>query len=223
MPPKVPALLLDHAHPVFQPYDTEFATRLSWKLCGCVVCQRFRRLKYREAADKWTIGRTPPEIKEKYDAEIKALEEGPSANSSDKDGDGDGGDGRAGPKKGITAPGPSRRSPRVPWLPTPPQSADDPPHKPRGRKRRRNPEENDEEKNRPRKIRVWFIAAREDFAAKNALSNRLPEKRQKRRWAQDFDDEVEENKEQPSKTHATTTTRTGRRPTPYRPRQPVTV
>lgn len=109
---------------------------------------------------KWPIGRTPPEVNEKYDAEIKALEAAPSADSSDNDGDGDGGDGRVGPKEGITALGPRRRSPRVPCLHTLPQSTDDPPPKPRGRKRRRKTK-------RERIDTERFVCAREDFAAKN--------------------------------------------------------
>lgn len=159
--------------------------------------QKVRRLKYCEAADEWPIGRTPPNVKEKYDAEVKALDEALSADSSDNDNDGNGHGGhgdhgsRVGPKQGIPAlgPRPAAGHPEFPGSRPPPQSADDLPPKPRGRNRRRR-RRNPEGRRRRKKIdSERFVCGsslqREDSAAKNALSNRLTRKRQKRRWTQE--------------------------------------
>ncbi|KAL9025673.1 MAG: hypothetical protein Q9196_005543, partial [Gyalolechia fulgens] len=62
--------------PVFEkPYDEEFATKLAQALSSLVdVVQRVRRVIYHEAADEWPIGYTPPEVKERRRAELRALE-----------------------------------------------------------------------------------------------------------------------------------------------------
>ena len=77
--------------PVFKnsTHDEEhFAITLSRKLYAIQVEQIVRRVMYRQAADEWPIGHTPPEVKEQYEAEMKAREE-QAENSSSKDDDDD--------------------------------------------------------------------------------------------------------------------------------------
>ena len=177
--------------PVFEAaYNREFAATLSQILHGTVLGHRARRIKYRELADEWPIGRTPPEVKRKYEDEIKAREELEVATSDDSShgDDGDGDDGRVDPKKGVSAPDPPCRLRHALWLPTPPQSVHDTLLEPCGRKRRRNfgaDEEDEEEKDRPTKIHISSTTISVAFAAENALSNGLPEKSRKRRRTRD--------------------------------------
>ncbi|KAH8902597.1 hypothetical protein BR93DRAFT_972653 [Coniochaeta sp. PMI_546] len=56
--------------PVFQePHDGRFAAALEQNLDSVFTQQICRRVKYRDAADEWPIGPTPPEVKEKRKAE----------------------------------------------------------------------------------------------------------------------------------------------------------
>ncbi|CZS99495.1 uncharacterized protein RAG0_07857 [Rhynchosporium agropyri] len=48
--------------------------------------QIWRRRKYRDAADEWLIGRTPPEIKEKWAAGVEAMIEQWNASDTESDG-----------------------------------------------------------------------------------------------------------------------------------------
>ncbi len=62
--------------PVFEnPQPIHFAIALEQELGGLITAQNCRRRMYRDAADEWPIGRTPPEVKEKRKAEVKALVE----------------------------------------------------------------------------------------------------------------------------------------------------
>ncbi len=62
--------------PVFEnPHTIHFAIALEQELKGLMTAQNCRRRMYRDAADEWPIRRTPPEVKEKRKAEVKALEE----------------------------------------------------------------------------------------------------------------------------------------------------
>ena len=192
--------------PVFETtHDEEFAAKLSWTLNGAVIGQMARRIKYREAADEWPIGRTPPEVKEKRKAELKAQEElegVTSDDSSDNDNDGDGADGKVGPKKGVAAPNRPRRPHQAPWLPTPPPSADDPLPK------SGTDEEDDEGKERPTKTRVSSTTTRVGFT-ENALPNGSQGKGRKRWRISGPDGEDDDEKEHPTKTHISSTTSVG--------------
>ncbi|KAF2807497.1 uncharacterized protein BDZ99DRAFT_80757 [Mytilinidion resinicola] len=140
-------------------YDDQFVAALELHLDAVLTEQICRRVMYHDAADDWPIGRTPPEVKEKRKAELKALEELEGATSddgSDNDDDKDKGGNDIGarvePGKTVAAPDRPRR-PRRPRqagrFPTPPLSAESPLTAPHRRKRRRISEEDDEEKERP--------------------------------------------------------------------------
>lgn len=193
-------------------YDEEFAAALSRKLYGATVGQGCRRVMYGEVADEWLDGHTPTEVKEKYKAELKALEELEGATSDDgSDTDGDGADGRAGLERGVTAPDRSRRPHQSPWLPTPPQSVDDPVPKLYRRKRRRNPgtdKEDDEEKKRPTETRISSTTTRVGLI-ENDLPNRSQEKGRKRRRISSAKEEDDKEKERPTKTRVSSTVGVG--------------
>jgi hypothetical protein len=153
--------------PVFQKaYDDQFVAALELHLDAVSTVQICRRVMYHGAADDWPIGRTPPEVKEKRKAELKALEELGGATSDDgSDNDNDDGKDKGGndidatvdPGETVAAPD---RPPRLPtprragWLPTPLLSAESPLTTPHRRKWRRISEEDDEEKERPAKKHV---------------------------------------------------------------------
>ncbi|MCJ1251338.1 hypothetical protein MMC30_008570 [Trapelia coarctata] len=204
--------------PVFQEaYDDQFAAALELHLDAVSTQQICRRVKYHGAADEWPIGRTPPEVKDKRKAELKALDELEGATSDDgSDNDDDKGndiDARVDPGKTVVAP--DRPRPRRPrqagWLPTPPLSAESPLITPHRRKRRRTSEEDDEEKERPAKKHVSSakeVSAEEVSAtAEDAVPNTLQQKGRKRQRALDVGDEEEGDKERPTKVRITTTTR----------------
>ncbi|KAI1348878.1 hypothetical protein F5Y01DRAFT_291047 [Xylaria sp. FL0043] len=56
-------------------YSKEFASTLACKLDGLLMIQRCRQNQYREAADEWPIGRTPPEVKERHEADLREMDE----------------------------------------------------------------------------------------------------------------------------------------------------
>ncbi|KAI0453498.1 hypothetical protein F5B21DRAFT_279136 [Xylaria acuta] len=137
--------------PVFEKaYDEEFAAALTRGLNALAVVQSARRNMYHEAADEWPIGHTPPEVKERRRAELRALEE-LERDLSDENSDSD----EVGSEKRRAAPGrASRTHPQeVRWLPTPPPSTHSLIPAPHGRKRRRVSTGNEEEE-RPRKTHV---------------------------------------------------------------------
>ena len=135
---------------------------------------------YRQAADEWPIGHTPPEVKEQYKAEMKALEEQEEITSDDSANSDQ--NGRVAPGKGVLASNSPRRSSQIHGLPTPPISADSPliitankcrrrasdgknalPDESRGRirKRRRNQNVEDaEEANEERSTKIRFTHTR---------------------------------------------------------------
>jgi len=170
---------------------------------------------YYGAANEWPMGHTPPEVKEKRKAELKAQEELEGATSDDgsdnDDNDEDKGgndiDARVGLGKPVAAldrPWRPRRPRQADWLPTPPLSAESPPATPYRRKRRRISGEDEEEKERPAKKHVRF-AQEVSAAAEDAVPNTVWQKGQKRRRTLDVGDEEEGDKKRPSKVQVTTT------------------
>ncbi|KXX76723.1 hypothetical protein MMYC01_209301 [Madurella mycetomatis] len=180
-------------------YNDQFAAALEQHLDAVITEQICRSVMYHGAADEWPMGHTPPEIKEKRNAEVKAQEELEGATSDDSsdndDDDKDKGsndiDARVGPENPVASDRPRRpRRPRqADWLPTPPLSAESPLATPHRRKRRRI-----EEKECPAKRHVSF--AQEVSAA---VSNTAQQKGWKRRRTLDIGDEEEREKERPSK------------------------
>ncbi|KAK3331566.1 hypothetical protein B0T19DRAFT_83150 [Cercophora scortea] len=86
------AYLAPRAHtPVFpEPHDGQFAAKLKRQLELVILQQIWRRARYHDAADEWPMGHTPPEVKEKREAELKAWDElagVTSDGSSDSEGD----------------------------------------------------------------------------------------------------------------------------------------
>jgi hypothetical protein len=156
------------------------------------------------------MGHTPPEVKEKRKAKLKAQEEleGATSDGSDDDDDKDKGGNdigaRVGPGKPVAAPDRPRR-PRRPrqadWLPTPPLSAESPPYR---RKRRRISREDKEEEERPAKKHFGF-AQEVSAVADHAVPNTARQKGQKGRWTLEVGDEEEGDKERPNKVRVTTT------------------
>ncbi|KAI4265901.1 MAG: hypothetical protein L6R35_007016 [Caloplaca aegaea] len=193
--------------PVFEKaYDDEFAAVLARKLKALTIVQLARRVMYRQAADEWPIGHTPPEVKERRRAELKALEELEGATSDEgSDGDEDNDattDGMTGLDKGQAASGrASRREPRGPcWLPTPPPSAHSPVPTPHGRKRRRVSTRHEEEE-RPRQTYDTSIAKLD--SQEQDIPNGSQRKGRKRRREDDADDDGEEDRERPNKARKT--------------------
>ncbi|KAL8647821.1 MAG: hypothetical protein Q9210_005333 [Variospora velana] len=193
--------------PVFEKaYDDEFAAVLARKLKALTIVQIVRRVMYRQAADEWPIGHTPPEVKERRRAELRALEEleGAASNEgrdSDEDNDATT-DGRTGSEKGQAAPGRAFRTQpqEACWLPTPPLSVHSHVPTPHGRKRRRV-STRDEEEERPRKTYDTSIARVDSL--EEDIPNGSQGKGRKRRRADDADDEGERNRERPNKARKT--------------------
>ena len=194
--------------PIFEKaYDEEFAAALARKLKALTIGQIVRRVMYRQAADEWPIGRTPPEVKEHRRAELRALEElegvtSDGASDSDRD-DHATADGSASSEKAQAAPGrafqPQPQEAR--WLPTPPLSAHSPIPTLYGRKRRRVSIGDDEE--RPRKTDVTSTI-RVDFPEED-MPNGSQGKGWKRRRADDTYDEGEGDRKRPNKARKTAT------------------
>ena len=103
------AYLVPRSHtPVFEEaYDETFAAALDEASDTLNMIQQIRRAKYHEAADEWPIGFTPPEVKERRLAELRAIEEMEDVTSdegSDRDEGGDAiPDGKARVEKGRPA------------------------------------------------------------------------------------------------------------------------
>lgn len=185
-------------------YSEEFAVILTRKLDALDIAQLVRRAKYGPAADEWPIGHTPPEMKERRVAELRALEE-LEDRTSDEDSDeyeshDTTADNRAaGSKETQPAPGPaaSRTHPReVGWLPTPPLSEQRSILKLRGRERRRLSAGN-EEAERPRKTRATSTTTGESSTEEKPHGS--PGRVQKRQRTDDADDDAEEHHERPTK------------------------
>ena len=146
--------------PVFQKaYDDQFVAPLEMHLDAVSIGQMCRRARYHSAASEWPMGRTPPGVKEKRKAELKALDELEGAASDHgSDNDDDKGCNDIGARfdlgKIVAAPDRPRRPRQADWLPTPPLSVGSALITPHGRKRRRISEEDDEQKERPAKNHV---------------------------------------------------------------------
>ncbi|KAM7218653.1 hypothetical protein V8F06_005972 [Rhypophila decipiens] len=173
--------------PVFQEsFESRFAATLEQHLDAVSTQQICRCIMYRDAADEWPIGRTPPEIKEKRKAELKAWDElegatsdgGSDNDDEDKDKSGNNINARVGPGNPVAPDRPRR--PRRPcqadWLPTPPLSAKSPLATQQMRKRRRISEEDEEEKERSAKKHVSF-AQEVSAAAEDAVPNKARPRR----------------------------------------------
>jgi hypothetical protein len=194
-------------------YDDQFAAALEQHLDAVITEQICRTAMYHGAADEWPMGHTPPEVKEKRKAELKAQEElegvtsddGSDNDDDDKDKDKGGNDidARVGPGRSVAAPDRPRRPRQADWLPTPPLSAESPLATHRG-KRRRISEEDEEEKEHPAKKHVSF-AQEVSAAAEDAMLNAARQKGRKRRRTLDVGDKEERDKERPSKVRVTTT------------------
>ncbi|MCJ1471264.1 mitochondrial import inner membrane translocase subunit TIM16 [Pseudocyphellaria aurata] len=165
------------------------------------IKQGLRRSMYREAAEESPCGHTPPEVRERRAAELKAMDEMPS---SDQSSDGDEGlgatpDGKARAEKARPAAEQASRSQpqEAHRLSTPPLSADSLLPTPRGRKRQRD----EEEEEYPKKTCV-ISTARPD-----ALEGDKPDgsqvKGRKRLQADAVDDEGEGERERPVKARKT--------------------
>ncbi|KAL8764103.1 MAG: hypothetical protein Q9184_000245 [Pyrenodesmia sp. 2 TL-2023] len=159
--------------PVFEKiHDEDFAAHLSQKLRALVTEQICRRTIYGEAADESPMGHTPPELKQRRKAELKALEEREGAS----DGSDNSNDNNSDEATGRVAPGQdvAISSPLQPhWLPTPPLSADGHVLAENRVKRRRVPREDeagDEEKERSTKELVTaFLYHQENTSCGNAF------------------------------------------------------
>ncbi|KAF2254138.1 hypothetical protein BU26DRAFT_134186 [Trematosphaeria pertusa] len=183
--------------PVFENgYDKDFLDRLHRKLELLVMVQGWRTGKYREAADEWPIGRTPPEIKERRAAEMKAQRELWDSDCSTGDEDPNVIYTRVGPGKTVAAPDrpPRRPTPPVPGqadsLPTPALSTESPLNTSHRTKRRRIPEEGEEA----------------SVTTEDAAPNMLQQKRQKRQRAFDVGGGEKGGKERRSKVRVATRT-----------------
>ncbi|KAL9014352.1 MAG: hypothetical protein Q9173_001001 [Seirophora scorigena] len=207
--------------PVFEKTpNEEFAATLYRELHALLVVQKCRRVMYRQAAEEWPIGRTPPEVKEQRDAELRMLLQFEGI-TSDSSGDSDKGDDAAGGDAGLEEcvvattdrPYPP---PQARFLPIPPLSADDPLSAPRGRKRRRisgSHKEGNGKKQRPRKTLP-------SSATTGHVEIALPNGSQGMSWKRrrTWDDNEAENLERPIKTYVSAT-RTSRRLQACRPIQ----
>ena len=180
--------------PVFEkPYDAEFAAALEQQIGGLIVEQICRSTMYRGAADEWPIGHTPPEVREKRKAELKAQEDLQDATSDDgsvNDNDDNGISAGVGPGKAEVAPS------QADLLPTPPRSVESPLATLHTKKRRRiSKEVDDGETKRPTKTRVR--PAKRSSTAENAVPNTSQGNGRKRRRILNMGDEEEESKGRP--------------------------
>lgn len=183
-------------------YDENFAVTLTRKLYAIAVEHIVRRAMYRQAADEWPTGHTPPEVKEQYEAEMKAREEQEEITSDDS-GSSDH-DGRVGSGKGVLASNPPRRPPKTHGLPTPPISADSPLSITAEKCRRRVSDGRDNEQ-RERRTKTHVTFTKTIDSAENALPNESRGRSRKRRRNQDVEDAEEANEERLTKTRVTDT------------------
>ncbi|KAL8905547.1 MAG: hypothetical protein Q9207_002573 [Kuettlingeria erythrocarpa] len=211
------------ATPVWEkPPDEEFAATLYREIHSLTVVQKGRRNMYRQAAEEWPIGRTPPEVKEQRDAELKVLLDREGI-TSDSSGDSDNGDdaagGRASLAEGVvTAADRPHPPPQAHSLLTPPLSAHGPLSASHGRKRRRISganKENNREMKRPRKT---LPNSTTTGLSENALRNGSQGISRKRRRSGDINNNEADNMERLIKTHVSAT-RTSRRLQPCQPRR----
>lgn len=140
--------------PIFEkPYHETFLAKLDRAFQLHDFGQRLRRSKYHEAADEWLFGYTPPEVRERYLAEMRAIEDlWDKTTDESSDGNGDEGDdaianGKARVEK--TRPATQRASRTLSkeahGLPTPSLTGHSSSPTKQGRKRRLDGEEEEEE------------------------------------------------------------------------------
>ncbi|KAI0548074.1 hypothetical protein F4679DRAFT_585832 [Xylaria curta] len=167
------AYLITHpGTPVFRvAHDDQFVAELTKLLGWAIRGQRIRRSKYHEAADEYRRGYTPPEVREKHEAEFKLLLkiQGFSSDySSDNDSDGYEADedkggsdinAQVGPGKLVATPDRPKRLPgpsQAHCLPSPPSSAESSLATTHKRKRRMSSDE-EEENEHPAKKQIGFV------------------------------------------------------------------
>lgn len=231
--------LVPRSHtPVFEEeYHETFAERLDRAFRRYEFGQRLRRARYHEAADESPAGFTPPEVKERRRAELKAIDEmwkkvdresGDWDSSDGDEGDDATPDGKACVERvqSATEWPTLTRSQEAHGLPTPSLSPHSSPQTPLGRKRRCDEEEKkgeeppkEKEEEPARKTRI-ISAARLDVP-EGEKPDGSQVKGRKRRRADDVDDEWEgegngeRDMERPVKACKTTPA-----PTPQQMRRP---
>lgn len=179
---------------VFQKtHDENFAVTLTRKLNALDVEQIVRKVIYRQTAEEWPIGHTPPEIKEQYDAEMKARIEQADINLID-DSNSDN-DVKVGSKKDVLASYSLCLSSQEHGFSTSFMSA--------STSLPITNEKDNETKKCRTKIGVIFIMTTD--CAENALPNETQRRGRKRRRNHDVEDLDRENEEQLIKTPVTDT------------------
>ena len=173
-------------------YDEKFAAALDNVSDTLDMIKRIRRAKYHEAAEEWPIGFTPPEVKERRLAELRAIEEMEDI-TTDEGSDGDDGgvaipNGKARVEKArpVTERASQTRLQEAHGLPTP-LSGNSPLPMPQGTKRR-----HDEEKEYPRKTPVISPVSLD--VSKEDMPDGSPVKGRKRRRTDDVDAEEKGDK-----------------------------
>ncbi|CAJ2508608.1 Uu.00g136340.m01.CDS01 [Anthostomella pinea] len=202
------AYLVPRVHtPVFQKaYNAQFPAELEMHLDALCIVRNCRCASYNDADDEWPIGRTPPEVKGKREAELKAWDE-IAGITSDESGDDDKDtgstdiDARLDSEKAVTAPAPSPH--QAAWLATPPLSAESSlttPHRPKQLERS---EKDAGEEDRPTKKHVSSaekVTAQEVSAtAEDIIPHTAQHKGRKRRRDLDGDDRPEGDEARPTK------------------------
>jgi hypothetical protein len=211
------AYLVPRPHtPVFEKsYDESFATALDRAFNALNVEQLLRHTMYREAADEWPIGHTPPEVKERRLAELRAMDDMEWATSDEDSGGDEGDDVTPYAKTRVEKAPPAgerawRTGPQeAHGLPTPPLSTCSP--LPMAEERRRPLDE----KEYPRTTRV-IPTASPDIREGDKLDG-SEAKGRKRQRADDIDDRNKWNGECPAKAQKTATPRQEKRCSPTRP------
>ena len=174
--------------------DDEFAAKLARKLNAVLTAQACRKAKYGKTADEWPIGHTPPDVKEKRMAKLRALEEHEGAvsdNDSDDHNDGSSIRGKVNWGKGPVAPDRPARPYQEYWLPTPPPSIDITVLKPHGKKRRNSGADEGEDIGSTRILSIDSTVPPRGKRMKRRVSN---------------DDEDQKEKKRPTESHIATIT-----------------
>ncbi|KAK2731287.1 hypothetical protein FQN57_003533 [Myotisia sp. PD_48] len=180
-------------------YDEQFAAQLQLRLYGLYYRQTCRRAIYHNAADEWPIGRTPPEIKEKRNAELEALDALWDITSEDSNVDND--DNKSGTSVDTTV---NLEKPVAEvvadCLPTPPLSAEIPLVTPHRRKRRRVSMEDHEDrvKEHPSQKQASF-SENSSISVPDSVPKMARQRGQKRRHTSEKSNKVDEDKKQFSK------------------------
>jgi hypothetical protein len=183
-------------------YNENFVVTLTRKLYAIDVEHIVRRAMYRQAADEWPIGHTPPEVKEQYEAEMKEREEQEEITSDDNANSDH--DGRVSSVKGVLASNLPRRSSQIHELPTSLISADSPLSITAEKCRRRVSDGRDNEQ-RKHRTKTHATFSKTVNPTENSLPNESRGRIRKRRRNQDVEDAEEVVEERPTKTRVTDT------------------